>query len=92
LKLQIAQLEATLKADVGEKGGILDKLCDERGLCAFWVHGLQSPPRPSITVLLLLAALESSSSMQIVWKHFCSMFLFYTLMFVGIAPCRAFSL
>ena len=33
LKLQIAQLEATLKADVGEKGGILDKLCDERGLC-----------------------------------------------------------
>jgi len=32
LKLQIAQLEATLKADVGEKGGILDKLCEERGL------------------------------------------------------------
>jgi len=38
LKLQIAQLEATLKADVGEKGGILDKLCEERGLCAFLVH------------------------------------------------------
>jgi len=35
LKLQIAQLEATLKADVGEKGGILDKLSEERGLCAF---------------------------------------------------------
>jgi len=31
LKLQIAQLEATLKADVGEKGGILDKLSEERG-------------------------------------------------------------
>jgi len=38
LKLQIAQLEATLKADVGEKGGILDKLCDERGLCPFLYH------------------------------------------------------
>jgi len=35
LKLQIAQLEATLKADVGEKGGILDKLCEEKGLCEF---------------------------------------------------------
>ncbi|XP_074644933.1 protein fantom-like isoform X2 [Tubulanus polymorphus] len=30
LKVQIAQLEATLKADVGEKGGILDRLTDER--------------------------------------------------------------
>ena len=36
LKLQIAQLEATLKADVGEKGGILDKLSEERGLFAFF--------------------------------------------------------
>ncbi len=32
LKVQIAQLEATLKADVGEKGSILDKLTSERGL------------------------------------------------------------
>ena len=31
LKVQIAQLEATLKADLGEKGGILDKLAVERG-------------------------------------------------------------
>lgn len=31
LKIQIAQLEATLKADVGEKGSILDKLTEERG-------------------------------------------------------------
>jgi protein fantom len=31
LKVQIAQLEATLKADVGEKGGVLDKLAQERG-------------------------------------------------------------
>lgn len=38
MKLQIAQLEATLKADVGEKGGIIDKLCEERGLCAFVDH------------------------------------------------------
>ena len=30
LKIQIAQLEATLKADVGEKGTILDKLNNER--------------------------------------------------------------
>ncbi|CAF0828349.1 unnamed protein product [Brachionus calyciflorus] len=30
LKVQIAQLEATLKADVGEKGSILDKLNSER--------------------------------------------------------------
>ncbi|CAD5117963.1 DgyrCDS6705 [Dimorphilus gyrociliatus] len=30
LKVQIAQLEATLKADVGEKGSILDKLTEER--------------------------------------------------------------
>lgn len=30
LKLQIAQLEATLKTDVGEKGSILDKLTAER--------------------------------------------------------------
>ena len=40
MKLQIAQLEATLKADVGEKGGILDKLSDERGLHAFLDHCL----------------------------------------------------
>ena len=31
LKVQIAQLEATLKADLGEKGGILDKLARESG-------------------------------------------------------------
>ena len=31
LKVQIAQLEATLKSDVGEKGSILDKLTAERG-------------------------------------------------------------
>ena len=31
LKVQIAQLEATLKADVGEKGSILDRLQNERG-------------------------------------------------------------
>ena len=31
LKVQIAQLEATLKSDVGEKGSILDKLTEERG-------------------------------------------------------------
>ena len=31
LKVQIAQLEATLKADVGEKGSILDRLTEERG-------------------------------------------------------------
>ncbi|XP_064640394.1 protein fantom-like isoform X3 [Lineus longissimus] len=30
LKVQIAQLEATLKADVGEKGGIIDKYAEER--------------------------------------------------------------
>lgn len=30
LKIQIAQLEATLKSDVGEKGTILDKLTSER--------------------------------------------------------------
>ncbi|XP_052231915.1 protein fantom-like isoform X2 [Dreissena polymorpha] len=30
LKVQIAQLEATLKADLGEKGGILDKLAVEK--------------------------------------------------------------
>ncbi|XP_013398860.1 protein fantom isoform X4 [Lingula anatina] len=30
LKVQIAQLDATLKADVGEKGGILDRLSHER--------------------------------------------------------------
>ena len=33
LKVQIAQLEATLKADLGEKGGILDKLAIEKGNC-----------------------------------------------------------
>lgn len=32
LKVQIAQLEATLKADLGEKGGILDKLAVEKGI------------------------------------------------------------
>ena len=37
LKVQIAQLEATLKADVGEKGSVLDKLCEERGLFAFFL-------------------------------------------------------
>ena len=31
LKIQIAQLEATLKADVGEKGTILDRLSSEKG-------------------------------------------------------------
>ena len=31
LKIQIAQLEATLKSDLGEKGSILDKLTVERG-------------------------------------------------------------
>ena len=31
LKIQIAQLEATLKSDVGEKGNILDRLTAERG-------------------------------------------------------------
>ena len=31
LKVQIAQLEATLKADVGEKGSILDRLTNENG-------------------------------------------------------------
>ena len=31
LKVQIAQLEATLKADVGEKGSILDRLTSENG-------------------------------------------------------------
>ena len=30
LKIQIAQLEATLKSDVGEKGNILDRLTQER--------------------------------------------------------------
>ena len=30
LKVQVAQLEATLRADVGEKGSILDRLNDER--------------------------------------------------------------
>lgn len=32
LKVQIAQLEATLKADLGEKGGIIDKYARERGM------------------------------------------------------------
>ena len=32
LKVQIAQLEATMKADIGEKGTILDKLTDEKGI------------------------------------------------------------
>ena len=31
LKIQIAQLEATLKSDVGEKGVILDRLTNEKG-------------------------------------------------------------
>ncbi len=35
LKVQIAQLEATLKADVGEKGSILDKLTEEKGNLVF---------------------------------------------------------
>ena len=38
LKLQIAQLEATLKADVGEKGGIIDKLCEQKGLPLHMIH------------------------------------------------------
>jgi len=38
LKLQIAQLEATLKADVGEKGGIIDKLCEQKGLPLHVIH------------------------------------------------------
>ena len=37
LKVQIAQLEATLRADVGEKGSILDKLNAERGALAQWM-------------------------------------------------------
>ncbi len=32
LKIQIAQLEATLKSDVSEKGSILDRLTNERGI------------------------------------------------------------
>lgn len=32
LKVQIAQLEATLKADLGEKGGIIDKYAIEKGM------------------------------------------------------------
>ena len=32
LRVQIAQLEATLKSDVGEKGSILDKLNEEKGM------------------------------------------------------------
>lgn len=35
LKVQIAQLEATLKADLGEKGGILDQLASEKGKFSF---------------------------------------------------------
>lgn len=35
LKVQIAQLEATLKADLGEKGGILDKLAIEKGIMSY---------------------------------------------------------
>lgn len=34
LKVHIAQLEATLKADVGEKGSILDRLNTENGKCS----------------------------------------------------------
>lgn len=30
LRVQIAQLEATMKSDLGEKGSILDKLTQER--------------------------------------------------------------
>lgn len=37
LKVQIAQLEATLKSDVGEKGSILDKLTEERGKITFFI-------------------------------------------------------
>ena len=36
LKIQIAQLEATLKSDVGEKGSILDRLNIERGRDIFY--------------------------------------------------------
>ena len=45
LKVQIAQLEATLKADVGEKGTILDKLSDERGKSARLVYTCSYTPR-----------------------------------------------
>lgn len=31
LRIQIAQLEATIKADLGERGSLLDKLTLERG-------------------------------------------------------------
>ena len=31
LKVQIAQLEATLKSDLGEKGSIIDRYANERG-------------------------------------------------------------
>ena len=59
MKLQIAQLEATLKADVGEKGGILDKLCEEKGLCTFDnynnnCHQVSVPEANKNTVSLLL--------------------------------------
>ena len=31
LKVQIAQLEATMKSDLGEKGSIIDRYASERG-------------------------------------------------------------
>ena len=31
LKVQIAQLEATMKSDLGEKGSIIDRYATERG-------------------------------------------------------------
>ena len=31
LKVQIAQLEATLKSDLGEKGSVIDRYAQERG-------------------------------------------------------------
>lgn len=40
LKVQIAQLEATLKADLGEKGGILDRLSNEKGNLFIYCMGL----------------------------------------------------
>lgn len=36
LKVQIAQLEATLKSDLGEKGSIIDRYANERGQWLFY--------------------------------------------------------
>jgi protein fantom len=33
LRLQIAQLEATIKADLGERGSLLDRLTLEKSMC-----------------------------------------------------------